>query len=78
MLAFYIAAFYSSENRDQNASILFHLFKFCTYFMCLFGGFLADSWIGKYKTLLILSFVNGAGMLCLVFSTLPSSGYSKL
>ena len=83
MLAFYIASIFNGENRDQNASILYHLFKFLTYFMCLFGGFLADSWIGKYKSLFFLSVINAVGIIFFIFSTLPASNsdsadYSKM
>lgn len=41
---------------DDNATGIFHTFSMLCYFMPLFGGILADSYLGKYKceTLILL------------------------
>lgn len=44
-----------------------HLFNTLVYFLPVLGGVLADWYLGKYKTILYLSFVYCAGNACLAF-----------
>jgi proton-dependent oligopeptide transporter, POT family len=51
--------------REQIAKAHFHDFVVAVYFFPLMGGWLADRWIGKYRTILYLSLVYVAGHACL-------------
>jgi POT family proton-dependent oligopeptide transporter len=55
------------EARKGAAKATFHLFVSGVYFFPLLGGYLADRWLGKYRTILYLSFlyVVGHGLLAL-------------
>jgi POT family proton-dependent oligopeptide transporter len=46
---------------DSEASVWYHLFTFAVYFTPLFGAILADVFLGKYLTIIILSLVYCAG-----------------
>eukprot|EP00045_Choanoeca_perplexa_P016071 m.212310 g.212310 ORF g.212310 m.212310 type:complete len:742 (+) comp17159_c0_seq3:339-2564(+) len=46
---------------DDRATVFYHVFVMLSYFTTIFGGMLADSSWGKYKTILILSLVYLAG-----------------
>ena len=51
------------------AVIAYHSFSSVTYSMSLFGGYLADSWFGKYNAILFLAMVSLTGTIILTFST---------
>jgi proton-dependent oligopeptide transporter, POT family len=40
--------------REAGAKAVFHLFVFGVYFTPLLGGFLADRFLGKYRTILYI------------------------
>lgn len=46
---------------DSEASVWYHLFTFAVYFTPLFGAILADVFLGKYLTIIVLSLVYCAG-----------------
>lgn len=46
---------------DDTATVLYHTFNCLVYFFCIFGAIIADSWWGKFKTILWLSVVYVAG-----------------
>lgn len=46
---------------DDTATILYHGFTTLVYFCCIIGAIIADSWWGKFKTILWLSLVYVAG-----------------
>ncbi|HEX9508284.1 MAG TPA: POT family MFS transporter [Myxococcales bacterium] len=52
-------------NREAAAKAVFHLFVFGVYFTPLLGGFLADRFFGKYRTVLYISLLYCAGHACL-------------
>ena len=52
------------------AVIAYHSFQSLTYLMSLFGGYLADSWVGKYNAILFLAMVSLTGTIILTFSTI--------
>ncbi len=53
------------EQREAAAKAAFHLFVFGVYFTPLIGGFLADRFLGKYRTVLYLSLLYCGGHACL-------------
>ncbi|MBL8741501.1 MAG: MFS transporter, partial [Myxococcales bacterium] len=53
------------DERKAEAKAIFHLFMSGVYFFPLLGGFLADRFLGKYRTILYLSLVYCAGHVCL-------------
>lgn len=46
---------------DSHAKSVFHLFVAANYFMPLLGGYLADRYLGKYRTILYLSLLYCVG-----------------
>jgi POT family proton-dependent oligopeptide transporter len=61
--------------RSDLAKERFHLFVAGVYFFPLLGGFLADRWLGKYKTILYLSLVYCAGHACLALFDDDARGF---
>ena len=51
--------------REASAKAVFHLFVFGVYFTPLLGGFLADRFLGKYRTILYISLLYCLGHACL-------------
>src|SRR5712664_3743286 len=51
--------------REAGAKAVFHLSVFGVYFTPLLGGFLADRFLGKYRTILYISLLYCAGHACL-------------
>lgn len=50
---------------DSRSTVLYHVFIMLSYMTSVFGGLLADSGLGKYRTILYLSCVYCAGSLVL-------------
>ena len=69
----------SSTAREASAKAVFHLFVFGVYFTPLLGGFLADRFLGKYRTILYISLLYCAGHACLaLFNDDPKGFYAGL
>jgi POT family proton-dependent oligopeptide transporter len=65
--------------RPAEAKEIFHLFVMGVYFFPLLGGYLADRFWGKYRTIFWLSLVYCAGHACLaLFEDSPSGFYTGL
>jgi proton-dependent oligopeptide transporter, POT family len=64
-LAGYLLLDLPPGERDTRARQVFHLFVFLVYFFPLLGGWLADRFWGKYRTILWLSLVYSLGHACL-------------
>jgi proton-dependent oligopeptide transporter, POT family len=65
--------------REASAKAVFHLFVFGVYFTPLLGGFLADRFLGKYRTILYISLLYCAGHACLaIFNDDPRGFYAGL
>src|SRR5258708_12718441 len=66
----------SLAEREAGAKAVFHLFVSGVYFTPLLGGFLADWFLGKYRTVLYLSLFYCAGHACLaLFHSDPRGFY---
>ncbi|XKL68927.1 hypothetical protein PGB90_006696 [Kerria lacca] len=62
----------NSLNYDTNTStILYHIFAMLCYFFPLFGAILADSFLGKFKTIFYLSIIYALGNIVLSIGAIP-------
>lgn len=67
------------EVRKALATERYHLFIAGVYFFPLLGGYLADRWFGKYRTIFWLSLLYCAGHACLaIFEKNPNGFYLGL
>lgn len=57
---------------DDAATAIYHIFSASVYFFCIFGAIIADSWWGKFKTILWLSMVYVAGSIVISFGAIAS------
>jgi proton-dependent oligopeptide transporter, POT family len=62
-------------DREAAAKAAFHLFVFGVYFTPLLGGFLADRFLGKYRTILYISLIYCAGHACLALFPDDRTGF---
>lgn len=69
VLILYLTIFLKFD--DDIAVIIYHTFIALCYFFPLIGAIMADSWLGKYKTILYLSIVYTAGMILNAISAIP-------
>lgn len=68
-----------AAQRAGHAKEIFHLFVMAVYFTPLLGGYLADRYWGKYRTIIWLSLVYCAGHVCLaLFDDAPAGFYTGL
>ncbi|CAG7816261.1 unnamed protein product, partial [Allacma fusca] len=59
---------------EDTATIIYHTFVFFTYFTPLFGAMIADSFLGKFRTIFYLSIVYAIGNIVLsLAATTPLS-----
>lgn len=64
---------------DENfATILFHIFVFLTFASCLSVGIIADSFIGKFQTILWLSIVYVVGSCLIAAGAVDAFGISAV
>jgi POT family proton-dependent oligopeptide transporter len=66
------------QQGDARATEISHLFKFGVYFLPLFGAWLSDRVLGRYRTILYISLFYCAGHAVLAFSDLTTSIDTKL
>lgn len=71
VLTTYLASqfFLHEKTGNAHANELTHTFIAMTYLMSIIGGIIADSYIGKYRTILTLSLVYAAGNFMQAFCT---------
>lgn len=68
ILALYLTrALYFS---DDTATVIYHSFSTLVYFFCIPGGIIADSWWGKFNTILWLSIVYVTGSITLTLGSI--------
>lgn len=56
---------------SQHATILYHGFLSIIFLMSVFGAIIADSWLGKYKTVLCMFISYAIGMIMLSLGSVP-------
>jgi POT family proton-dependent oligopeptide transporter len=61
--------------RESAAKEVFHTFVLGVYFFPLLGGWLADRFLGKYRTILYLSLVYCVGQACLALFVTDKAGF---
>ena len=66
---------------EADATVIFHLSAMAVYMSSILGAIIADSWLGKFKTILILSCVYAIGSLTVAFGAveqwkLPASEFT--
>lgn len=57
---------------DDTSTVLFHVFTMLVYLCPLVGAIVADSWLGKFKTILYLSVVYAIGGVIVALGAVPS------
>ncbi|XP_057341668.1 peptide transporter family 1-like isoform X1 [Microplitis mediator] len=62
------------EYSDDTATVIYHTFTMFVYFFPLIGAIIADSLLGKFRTILYLSIVYAIGQLLLSASAAPTFG----
>lgn len=61
------------EFTDNTATVIYHIFIMICYFFPLLGAIVADSWLGKFKTILYLSLVYGLGNIVVSVAAIPNT-----
>jgi len=62
-----------ADAAEDTSTVLFHTFNFLSYFTSLFGAFLADSFLGKFRTIFYISIIYVIGQGTLAFGAIPGS-----
>nr|XP_018918134.1 PREDICTED: peptide transporter family 1-like [Bemisia tabaci] len=75
ILALYLRNFLHYSKED--AISIFHIFTFLCYFLPIFGGVLADSYIGKYRTILYSSVIHVVGNILMAVAATQWSNYFR-
>lgn len=57
---------------DNTATAIYHAFNMLCYFSPLFGAMLADSLLGKYKTILYVSIIYAIGNVTVAITSIPA------
>lgn len=57
---------------DDSATAIYHAFNMLCYFSPLFGAMLADSLLGKYKTILYVSIIYATGNVTVAITSIPA------
>lgn len=57
---------------EHKATVIYHMFIVLCYFMPVFGGILADVWLGKYRTILYVSLLHVIGSIVLSFGSVAT------
>ncbi|EGD75491.1 oligopeptide transporter [Salpingoeca rosetta] len=70
ILVLYFTNFFGFS--DTRATVLYHVFIMLSYLTTVFGGILADSSLGKFRTILYLSCVYFAGNTVMAVTAIPS------
>lgn len=60
---------------EDKATFHYHAFSMMVYFLCTFGAILSDVWLGKFKTILILSVVYAIGSVIVTLGAIPTIAF---
>ena len=63
---------------DIEATRAFHIFQFAVYFFPVLGAIISDAWLGKYKTIIIVSLIYCLGPLALALDQTRLGLYAGL
>lgn len=58
----------------DTSTVIYHVFVMFAYFFPVLGAVVADSWLGKYKTILYLSIVYAIGNIIVAVTAIPTLG----
>lgn len=58
---------------ESTSVVLYHTFIMLCYFTPVLGAIIADSWLGKFKTILILSIFYACGSIILSVAAIPNT-----
>ncbi|XP_055305332.1 peptide transporter family 1-like isoform X2 [Sitodiplosis mosellana] len=70
VLVLYLTGKLAYSNDD--ATVLFHVFASLAYFFPLIGAIIADSWLGRFKTIVYLSMIYALGTVVLTLGAVPT------
>lgn len=56
---------------DDTATVLYHVFTSLVYFFPLIGAIVADSWLGRFRTIFYLSVVYCIGTVIISIGAIP-------
>lgn len=59
---------------DSTSTVIYHVFTMFVYFFPLLGAILADSLLGKFRTIFYVSIIYALGQFLLALSAVPSIG----
>ena len=62
-----------NDDAEDLATSLYHGFVFFCYFFSLFGAYLADSFLGKFKTIFYISIIYTIGQAVLSLGSFPDT-----
>lgn len=62
-----------SDKAEDLSVIFYHAFVFLSYFTSIFGAWLADSFLGKFKTIFYISIIYAVGQCILALGAVPNS-----
>uniref|UniRef100_A0A3Q4FZY7 Solute carrier family 15 member 2 n=1 Tax=Neolamprologus brichardi TaxID=32507 RepID=A0A3Q4FZY7_NEOBR len=68
---------YLKWDKDLSTAV-YHAFSGLCYFTPILGAFIADSWLGKYKTIIYLSIVYVIGHVVKSVGAIPTVGSTEL
>ena len=63
----------SSSKAEDVSTAIYHAWVFLSYFTSLFGALLADSFLGKFKTIFYISIVYAIGQAVLSIGAIPDT-----
>ena len=63
----------ASSKAEDVSTAIYHAWVFLSYFMSLFGALLADSFLGKFKTIFYISIVYAIGQAVLSLGAVPDT-----
>lgn len=69
ILALYLK--YKLGYLENDATVLYHTTSVFVNFMCIFGGILSDVWLGRFKTICVLSIVYCFASTLISVSSIP-------